>query len=187
MFKIRRTTITRENANSLMKNKKITLEEHAEFFMNFVYTTCVSEKARNIIGIDAIQKNLSQAVVDFSQMDAETLGIAYIEMKRLNYIVDFVQNEIRKNMKDAVDNTSHTFDEENVQFVSESTVAALTFDDIENIINQAMVGANQIAPVKISSKDVFIKLTKSQFNIVWNNLSAMAINYQNTFLIGHVN
>ena len=60
MFKINRIVITKDNAHRLLKERKITAEEYAEFIMNFLYETTLDEETRSKIRISKVQDNGSE-------------------------------------------------------------------------------------------------------------------------------
>lgn len=176
--------ITTGNAHRLLKDRKITAEEHAEFMMNFLYETCLDEETRSRIKIPKVQDNGSRYDnVPTADMSIEELSYAINTMKLLVKVISAVETEVRTRH---LSRTKTTYNDNLEPFYKEYVYS---FEELVQLCHtyseQAQKNFKYIDYSKLafSHKDNEKRLLNALY-MVWDDCGRIAMNYHYDIMIG---
>lgn len=184
MFKINRIVITKDNAHRLLKERKITAEEYAEFIMNFLYETTLDEEIRSKIRIPKIQDSGSEFKdIPVADMSNDELSYAINVMKSAETAISKVTDEVRTRHDSR---TRSTYNDNLEPYYGEYVYS---FEELTNMCHkyfkQTLENVKFVDYTKFTCpRERNERRLFDAFQMVWDNCSRIAMFYYNDIMVG---
>ena len=181
---IHQVKITADNAHRLLKDRKITAEEHAEFMMNFLYETTLDEETRSKIRIPKVQDNGSRYEnIPTSDMSVEEISYAINVLKLLVKVISNVESDVKARH---LSRTGTTYDDNLVPYYKEYVYS---FEELAQMCHKYLEQAQKTFKYIDYSKLAFSredneKRLRNTFYRVWDDCGRIAMYYHYDIMIG---